>query len=76
MVQAATNQAHPRFPIAMEPAWRGPGGFERFVADIGGQPGPGFRLVRLDPDGAFARSNLEWRPPRRRRADHGSSARL
>ncbi len=42
--------------------WRAGGGrgFAAFLADLGPRPGPGHRLVRLDPNRAFGPSNCAW----------------
>jgi hypothetical protein len=43
--------------------WRGPGGFESFLADLGERPA-GAKLVRLNPLRPWARTNCEWQEQR------------
>ena len=40
--------------------WRGPGGYERFVADTGPRPGPGWSIERVDVNGNYEPSNVKW----------------
>ena len=46
--------------VGLDPRWRGPGGFSRFLADVGPQPFPKAGLVRIDPAGDFVRGNVRW----------------
>ncbi len=40
--------------------WRGPGGFQRFLADVREQPRPGTGLRRVDESRGFEPGNVEW----------------
>ena len=46
--------------VGLDPSWQGPGGFDRFLADVGPQPFPKAGLQRIDPAGDFVRGNVRW----------------
>jgi hypothetical protein len=40
--------------------WRGKGGFERFLADMGERPASDMTLDRTDVNGNYCKSNCRW----------------
>lgn len=65
MVQRCTNERHPFFAdyggrgIRVCERWRGQGGFERFLADVGERPA-GLTLDRVDCEGDYEPGNVRW----------------
>lgn len=57
--------AHPRYAdyggrgIRVCDRWLGPGGFSRFLADVGERPA-GMTIDRIDPDGHYEPGNVKW----------------
>jgi len=46
--------------IHVDVTWRGPGGFRRFIADMGYRPGPAYSLDRKDNDVGYNAANCRW----------------
>lgn len=46
--------------VVVDERWRGEGGFERFLADLGECP-QGLTLDRLDPSGNYEPRNCAWK---------------
>jgi hypothetical protein len=44
--------------------------FERFLADVGERPGPGYELDRIKNDGPYSPSNTQWLSRAEHRAKH------
>lgn len=40
--------------------WRGPSGFQRFLADVGARPAPGYSIGRINNNLNYTPSNVEW----------------
>lgn len=45
--------------ITVCPQWRGRGGFNQFLADMGERP-EGMTLDRIDPEGNYEPGNVRW----------------
>ena len=46
--------------VGLDPRWQGPGGFDRFLADVGPRPFPKAGLELLDPAGGCGPGNVRW----------------
>lgn len=53
--------------------WSGPGGFERFLADVGPKPHPSFSIDRLDADGHYEPGNVRWASARQQQRNRSSN---
>lgn len=72
MIARCCRPSHPYYPIyggrgvRVWPAWRGNGGFARFLADVGERPA-GMTLDRIDVEGDYEPSNVRWATPLQQR---------
>lgn len=72
MIQRCHYPPHPFYPdyggrgITVADRWRGPGAFERFLADLGPRP-EGCTLDRIDVDGPYEPGNVRWATKRQQR---------
>lgn len=68
MINRCYNARVERYPlyggrgIEVCERWRGDGGYENFIADIGRRPSADHSLDRIDPDGNYAPGNVRWAP--------------
>jgi hypothetical protein len=46
--------------MEVDEAFKGPGGFEAFLKDVGPAPGPEYLLDREDNEKGYIRGNLRW----------------
>lgn len=66
MIQRCTNARDPLFPlygargITVCAEWRGPGGFERFIAHAGRRPSTKHSIDRINNDGNYEPGNVRW----------------
>lgn len=66
MIARCYDAAHPWFHaygergIAVCDEWRGPGGFVRFLADMGERPATDLTLDRVEVDGGYCKANCRW----------------
>ena len=66
MIQRCHNPNNSKFEyyggrgIIVCDEWRGPGGFEKFLAYIGPRPSSELELDRIDNDGNYAPENVRW----------------
>jgi hypothetical protein len=65
MIGRCTRESDTSYPwyggrgITVDPSWRGPGGFARFLADVGERPS-GMLLGRIGDTGDYVPSNVKW----------------
>lgn len=66
MIQRCHNERHPRYPlyggrgIRVCDEWRGPDGFEKFLAHIGPRLSPRHSVDRIDNDKGYEPGNVRW----------------
>jgi hypothetical protein len=66
MIQRCHNPKHPKFHhyggrgIHVADEWRGPGGFEKFLAHIGPKPTPRHEVDRIKNDRGYEPGNVRW----------------
>lgn len=79
MIQRCENPQHDAWDryggrgISICERWRGDGGFERFLADMGDRP-DGLTLDRIDPDGNYEPGNCRWATPLEQRHNRSLAA--
>lgn len=62
--------------IAVCKRWRGPGGFERFYADMGERPSPKHSLDRRNNDGNYTPSNCMWATKKEQSSNQRTNRRI
>ncbi len=66
MLNRCFNTKVERYPeyggrgITVADEWRGDGGYERFLADVGRRPSKEHSLDRIDPNGNYMPGNVRW----------------
>ena len=65
MIARCCRESHPQFEnyggrgVQVDPRWRGEGGFEHFLEDMGERP-EGMSLDRIDVNGHYTKDNCRW----------------
>lgn len=62
--------------IYVDPAWRGRGAVDRFLAYLGPRPSPEHTLDRIDNDGPYAPGNVRWATRRQQQRNRRANVAL
>lgn len=74
-----TYPSHPGYQyyasrgITVCPEWQGPGGYTRFLADVGRKPAPEYWLERIDNDRGYEPGNVVWATPKAQCRNKGNN---
>lgn len=59
--------------VTVSPTWRGPGGFERFLAELGPKPTPRHTIDRIDNSRGYEPGNCRWVTHQEQQHNRGSN---
>ncbi len=62
--------------ITVSDRWRGDGGFERFLADVGERPSRAHSLDRIDNDRPYEPGNVRWVTPKEQQRNRRDNVRV